>query len=189
MTVFGGIWLGLFVIIVGVRKYHERRAGSWSSLKDTPFIEAVLMVLWGVAIGIVPFLYIFSNWIDFANWPFQSNIFGGLGALLFVISIWLLHRSHVDLGGAWSSEISPKYSLVTNGVYSNIRHPMYSAHLLWCIAQCLMLANWLAGCLPLILLIVLLFLRIPREERALVAQFGDRYQVYSQKTGRLFPKL
>lgn len=188
MSLFDWIWLFLFVVIVTVRKAHERRSGAWTSLKNTPALEATLMMLWGIAVGILPFIYLFSDGLDFADWRIRSNSAGSIGTVLFLGSIWLLHRSHADLGKAWSSEITPHHGLVTRGVYKRIRHPMYSAHLLWGMSQCLMLTNWLAGCFPFLLVIVLLLVRIPREEQALSAEFGNDYKAYCERAGRLFPK-
>jgi protein-S-isoprenylcysteine O-methyltransferase Ste14 len=39
-------------------------------------------------------------------------------------------------------EVREQHALVTTGVYSRVRHPMYSA---WALAQALLLPNWIAG--------------------------------------------
>jgi protein-S-isoprenylcysteine O-methyltransferase Ste14 len=190
--VFNWIWIVLFVVIVVVRKIHERKAGERSSLKDTPAIEGTLMMLWGLASGVLPFFYIFSTWLGFANFPYTvSPLFGILGAVLFLLSIWLLHRSHVDLGKLWSPTVEPeaKQRLVTDGVFKRIRHPMYSAHMLWGVAQALLLTNYIAGPLALVLMLAVIVLRVPREEQAMIEEFGDEYRKYMQKTGRIFPKF
>jgi protein-S-isoprenylcysteine O-methyltransferase Ste14 len=66
---------------------------------------------------------------------------------------------------------------------------MYAAHVLWGIAQALLLPNLVAGPLALILVIFLLALRVPREERAMIEEFGDEYRLYMERTGRILPKL
>jgi protein-S-isoprenylcysteine O-methyltransferase Ste14 len=150
------------------------------------------MLLWGIAAGVLPFFYIFSTWLDFANLPFKMpSVFGFVGAVFFLISIWLLHRSHVDLGKLWSSTVEPesKQILVTDGVYKWVRHPMYSAHVLWGIAQSLLLPNLIAGPLALVLNFAVICIRVPREERALLEEFGDEYRRYIKTTGRILPKL
>jgi len=190
--VFNWIWIVLFVVIVVVRKIHERKAGGRSSLKDTPIIEATLMMLWGLATGVLPFFYIFSTWLDFANLSFNvPSVFGWIGAVFFLISIWLLHRSHADLGKLWSSTVEPesKQRLVTDGVFKRIRHPMYAAHVLWGIAQTLLLPNLIAGPLALALMLAVIVLRVPREEQALLEEFGDEYRQYMKTAGRIFPKF
>ncbi len=65
---------------------------------------------------------------------------------------------------------------------------MYAAHMLWGMAQALLVSNLLAGPLALILVVIVLALRVPREERAMDRRFGDAYRRYVERTGRLFPK-
>lgn len=184
-------WITLFLIITILRKWHEQKAGRYSSLKNNPIMESILMLLWGIAAGVMPFIYIFSPWINLANYPAPIPMpLGIIGVILFVIAIWLLHRSHADLGNAWSPSTSPiEKSLVTNGIFKLIRHPMYSAHIIWGIAQTLLFPNWLAGPLALILIGFVLTTRIPREEKSLLMDFGSEYRHYMNKTGRFFPKI
>ena len=190
--IFNWVWLVLFIVITVVRKVHVRKAGSRISLKGTPLAEAALMVLWGVAAGVLPFFYMFGTWFNFANLPFEmAPALGFVGAAFFLISIWLLHRSHADLGKLWSPTVEPEAGqrLVTDGVYKRIRHPMYAAHVMWGIAQALLLPNLIAGPLALVLIFAVIGLRVPREERAMIEQFGDEYRRYMHRTGRILPKL
>jgi protein-S-isoprenylcysteine O-methyltransferase Ste14 len=190
--IFNWIWLVLFIVIVVVRKAHERKASRRIRLKGTPIVEAALMVLWGVAAGVLPLLFIFSTWLDFADMPFTiPSAFGFIGTVFFLISIWLLHRSHADLGKLWSPTVEPeaRQGLVTDGVYKQIRHPMYAAHVLWGMAQALLLPNLIAGPLALVLMFAVIGLRIPREEKAMLEEFGDDYNQYMKMTGRIFPKM
>lgn len=190
--IFNWVWLVLFIVITAVRKVDERKAGQRVSLKGTPLAEAALMVLWGVAAGVLPFFYMFGTWLDFADLPFEMPPAAGfVGAALFLISIWLLHRSHADLGRLWSPTVEPEADqrLVTDGVYKRVRHPMYAAHVLWGIAQALLLPNLIAGPLALALILAAIGLRVPREEGAMIEQFGDEYRRYMDRTGRIVPKL
>ena len=190
---FNWIWLALLVTIIAVRKAHEFRSGKRLILSGTPLLEAALMVLWGAAASLVPVIYMFSTWLDFADLPLEvPPVLGAFGIVLFSIAIWLLHRSHSDLGKHWSPSVEPEeksQSLVVNGVYQRIRHPMYAAHVLWGVAQALAFPNLIAGPTALALILLLLALRIPREERAMLEEFGDIYRHYMSRTGRLLPKL
>jgi protein-S-isoprenylcysteine O-methyltransferase Ste14 len=184
-------WLALLIVISTVRKVHEFKAGQRSSLKGIPIPEATIMVLWGLAAAVLPMFYIFSPWLDFANLPVEIPLaLRALGVALFVFAIWLLHRSHADLGRQWSPTVEFKddHALVTEGVYARVRHPMYAAHVLWGIAQAMLLPNLIAGPLALILIFVHMASRIPREERAMVGEFGDAYRRYMRRTGRILPK-
>jgi protein-S-isoprenylcysteine O-methyltransferase Ste14 len=121
----------------------------------------------------------------------MHSVFGIIGTVFFLISIWMLHRSHADLGKLWSSTVEPssKKILVTDGVYKRVRHPMYSAHVLWGIAQILLFPNLIAGPLALLLNFAVMILRVPREERVLLEEFGDEYRQYMKTTGRILPKF
>jgi protein-S-isoprenylcysteine O-methyltransferase Ste14 len=190
--IFNWTWLALFIVIIFVRKMHEYNARRRTSLQGTPFAEAALMALWGLAASVGPFFYIFGSWLDFADLPLEpSPLFGISGVALFLVAIWLLHRSHNDLGELWSPTVEAETAqpLVVEGVYKRIRHPMYAAHVLWGIAQTLLLPNLVAGPLALILVLFMLALRIPREERAMIEEFGEDYYRYMDSTGRIVPKL
>lgn len=51
----------------------------------------------------------------------------------------------------------------------------------------LVTANWFFIAL-LVVSVVVLALRIPKEEQMLIEVFGDEYKAYMQRTGGLFPK-
>ena len=178
------------LVISAVRKTHERRAGRRSSLKDTPILESLLMMAWGIAAGILPPIHLFSSWLDFADYPMPVAS-GFLGIALFVVATWMLHRSHADLGKRWSPtiEMQDRQGLVTEGVYRQIRHPMYSAHLLWAVAQLLLVPNFIAGLLALPLILGLIVVRVPREEKIMLDEFGDSYRAYMSNTKRVIPGI
>lgn len=85
-------------------------------------------------------------------------------------------------------ELREEHELITHGVYQYVRHPMYAASLLWGAAQGLILQNWIAGWSPFLSLLVLYFLRAPREEQMMLDQFGEAYRTYRQRTGGIFPR-
>ena len=66
---------------------------------------------------------------------------------------------------------------------------MYTAHLLWGVAQCVVVPNVVAGPLALVLMTAIMALRVPREERALIDEYGDAYRRYRETTGRLLPRF
>ena len=66
---------------------------------------------------------------------------------------------------------------------------MYAAHWWWAIAQILLLQNWIAGLSLLVSFLPLYLVRVPREERMMLEQFGQEYRIYMSRTGRLFPRF
>lgn len=66
---------------------------------------------------------------------------------------------------------------------------MYAAHVLWGIAQVLMLENWLAGWSLLVMTVPIMLFRMVVEERMMIETFEDEYRAYIEKTGRILPRL
>jgi protein-S-isoprenylcysteine O-methyltransferase Ste14 len=152
--------------------------------------ERILFVFIDVGMIILPLIYIFSPWLTLADYrPFFWT--GYLGATLFTISLWLLWRSHHDLGNNWSPtlEIRKGHTFICSGIYQKIRHPMYTAFWLWGAAQALILSNWVAGLGGIIAFGTTYILRIRNEERMMIEQFGEEYKAYMQRTKRLVPYL
>jgi protein-S-isoprenylcysteine O-methyltransferase Ste14 len=134
----------------------------------------------------------FGPWFDFAGYPFEIPVvLQTVGVAIFVVAIWLLHRSHADLGKSWLPSVGLKadHALVVDGVYRSVRHPMYAAHVLWGIAQALLLPNLIVGPLAFILMFVVIALRVPREEQVMLEAFGDEYRQYMKVTGRILPMI
>ncbi|BAY77497.1 isoprenylcysteine carboxyl methyltransferase [Nostoc linckia NIES-25] len=85
--------------------------------------------------------------------------------------------------------IKSDHQLVTDGIYSLIRHPIYTSYILLFIGFCLMLQSLWGSGLLLIVCVVWFGNRIVIEEQMLEERFGEEYQSYSQQTKRLFPYI
>lgn len=162
------------------KKAEKKRA----SALDTVLISAA-----GVSMD-APLVYLFTPWLDFADYDLPGWM-GWAGTAVFAGALILLWRSHADLGLNWSAtlQIRRGHSLVTHGIYRHIRHPMYAAHLLWAIAQALLLENWLAGWAFLVAFVPFYLLRVPHEERMMLEQFGQEYRDYMACAGRMIPRF
>ncbi|MEM8928487.1 MAG: protein-S-isoprenylcysteine O-methyltransferase [Bacteroidota bacterium] len=182
----------IFVVVAGFirRPFQKRNKANAINIDEKDNEEKGLLGLVFLGMSILPFLYVVSPWLDFANYdlPLPLTIFG---AVVLIPTAILFYRSHKDLGRNWSVslEIRDEHNLVTNGVYRHIRHPMYTAIWLWVICQALLLQNYIAGLSGIITFGLLYFIRVEKEERMMEMQFGNRYKAYKQKTKRLIPNL
>jgi len=152
----------------------------------------LLLSLSSLGLLVIPLFYLLSSWLDFADYrlsTWAALTVGIPGAAVFVFALWLLWRSHVDLGRNWlpMMQIRAEHTLVTQGVYRRIRHPMYAAHFWWGIAQALLLQNWIAGLSMLVFFFPIYLFRASREEQMLLEHFGEEYRSYMNRTGRIFP--
>jgi protein-S-isoprenylcysteine O-methyltransferase Ste14 len=111
-----------------------------------------------------------------------------LGAGLAVVSLPLLVWAHGALGRHWSTNLQfeASHNLITTGPYRWVRHPMYTVLFSFFTGLGLLSAN---GLIIGLVAVVVIGARIPKEEAMMVAQFGDTYQTYMQRTGRLLPRL
>jgi len=185
------IW---FIIRIPARR-RSRRAAVKKTARGLR--EKALMVISAAGLGIIPYTYIVSNFesarfrfLDFAERPFVPGL-AWFGAIVFAASLWLFYRTHKDLGRNWSVslDIREKHKLITNGVYTLVRHPMYSAFWLWAIAQALLLPNWVAGFAGIVGFGTLFFGRVGEEERLMCDAFGEEYRAYMRRTSRVLPGI
>jgi protein-S-isoprenylcysteine O-methyltransferase Ste14 len=150
-------------------------------------LEVLLLTLAWIAF-LAPILWIATPWLDFANlplYPFPLII----GGVLLALSLWLFHQSHADLGTNWSVtlEIRESHRLVTGGVYRHVRHPMYSALLLYGVGQMLVVPNWVVGPSYAVAMLLLCALRLGPEEELMREKFKGEYEVYASRTKRFVP--
>ena len=100
-------------------------------------------------------------------------------------------RSHIDLGEHWSlvAQIQPNHMLVTTGLYQFIRHPIYASIFLSAISQFMLIGNCIVGHSTLIGFFLIFQARVANEEHILIAESGDAYPTYTNKTGRSAPRF
>ena len=76
--------------------------------------------------------------------------------------------------------------LVTKGIFKLLRNPMYTGIIL-VFLPAIITENTLSLWIYFILLIVVLILKIYKEETFLLEKFGEDYSVYKKNTWRLLP--
>lgn len=187
-------FLGLLAEML-IRLPHERQRRQTRMVVDeVTALERLLVALMSVGLFLIPAVYVFTPWLNCADYrlsPRGMGRLGGMGSALLAAAVWLFWRSHSDIGRNWSVslQIREGHAVVTEGVYRSIRHPMYASIWLWGVAQTLLLQNWIAGWASIVLFVPMYVLRVPREERMMVEQFGEAYRAYINRTGRVVPRL
>jgi protein-S-isoprenylcysteine O-methyltransferase Ste14 len=109
---------------------------------------------------------------------FTLNLIGGL---LVVFGWKEIHKQY------WSKE-KGKGKLVTNGVYTYIRHPQYTGFILITSG---MLVHW--ATIPILIMwpiLLLTYYRLAKkEEKAMEEEFGSDYSNYKKSSGMFFPRI
>ena len=102
------------------------------------------------------------------------------GTAILIPSFILFVISRVQLGSAFSVEAKAS-TLVTTGIYSRIRNPIYVFGSLMIVGVIV----WASRPIFLLVFLVIIPLQVYRarnEERVLREKFGDAYLEYKQKT-------
>lgn len=183
-------WVALVVEMAIRTPINKQRRKEAMSERRVTLQEKILLFLLLLGMFILPLIYSTSTWLDFANYSLPSWA-GWVGVAVMIGAILVFWRAHADLGLNWSPslEIREKHELITRGIYGVIRHPMYASQWLWVIAQALLLQNWLAGIVNLIIFIPFYFMRVKAEETLMFDSFGEQYREYMKKTGAVLPKI
>ena len=113
------------------------------------------------------------------------------GSLLAVAGAALVLRSRAELGSAWSfvPRADQGTGLVTSGPYRLVRHPIYLGLALIALGVALALGSWPAVVIVLSGIVPTFTWRARAEETLLSRTFGERYDVYRERTKMIIPYL
>ena len=186
------ILLAGFVIFMPIGIYHRLKSRTDEKLdrrQEGLFIMITLRLI-GIAAmaGLIAYL-INPAWMAWASMPLPVWLrWTGVGLALIagLVVVWMFRTLGRNLTDTVVTR--KQHTLVTNGPYRWVRHPLYTLAVLLGVANSLAAANWfffVAGCFVFLLLAI----RTRKEEENLLARFGDDYRNYMQRTGRFVPRL
>lgn len=119
--------------------------------------------------------------IVFQNQFSTGAILRSIGGIMIVLGVTLAIWGRVTLGQAFTSSLSPK-GFVTTGIYSKLRHPMYTGGVLFFIGCGFLFQSIVGLILTGLLVIPLLMFSAIEEERQMLGTFGEKYIDYKKKT-------
>lgn len=191
--VFRAIVAALAVSALSISAYFRLRAGrtgerfGWREEGLPVFLalRASGLLLWSTILAyLVKPSWIERTRVGLPTWLRWS------GAVLGLATVPLVYWVFRSLGGNITPTVALRraHTLVTHGPYRWVRHPLYTAGMLFAVALFLLTANWLVV-LASLTVFGALAVRLPREEANLIARFGDQYRSYMRATGQLFPRL
>ena len=184
----------IFITSLSIYIYFRSKADTESGEKVSWEKEGIFMifalrigglVLWLSMIGylIYPPVLAWSQ-VDLPEWVRWLGV--GLGVACTFLIYWMF--SSIGAGITPTVATRSEHKLVTNGPYHWIRHPLYTFGTTLFLSFALMADSWFIA-LMAVLAIVILSLRLPKEEALLIEKFGDEYCEYMKQTGRYLPKI
>ena len=165
----------------GARQRHGDRDDLTDEHAFTDVGQLVLAILFvGIWIADSFFLTITT----FLNLYLPLAVRIPAGGVLLVLA-WLLSRaSHRAIFG----EARDEPQVVRTGVFSFVRHPMYLSEILLYLGVLVMSLSLMAGAVWLVTIGFLYFIA-RKEERLLLARFGDAYSEYMHDVPMWFPRI
>ena len=182
-----------FVLAFGVRTVvavrHTGDSG-WRGLSGRPFsLEWTAGVLFTVAL----LVGVAAPVADLAGLDplVDSTAVTAAGVVLAVVGILLTLAAQLSMGDSWRIGVdeSERTDLVTDGAFSVVRNPIFSAMVVTAVGLTLMVPNVITV-VGLVALLVALELQVRgAEEPYLRTVHGDSYERYTQRVGRFVPGL
>ena len=184
-------------IIIFKRKHNRNRAENDidEKLKETRVIARLGVVVLSIFIVVCSInIFIYHYLIQIVpriDLFFLDEMFQIIGFTFIIGGNITLFLAYKKLGIYWSypiDGISKKRKLITTGIYSQIRHPVYLSFNLFSIGYVLLQLDFILLAMYIIGAIGIYYQAID-EETILIEYFGQEYENYIKKTGRFFVKF
>lgn len=177
-------WLLLLIcwLVLGFSaKKVKQQEGIW---KRFAFYWLPLLIA-GFLLG--PGKWFGHTWLR-ENFVPHTNLVGVIGIFFCISGAAIACWARILLGANWSLSVQKKeeHELIKNGIYSLVRHPIYTGLLLLFIGNAIIVGDYRAIIAVVIVLISLLY-KINKEEELLTNTFGEKYSDYKSKTKKLVP--
>ncbi|MGF7117680.1 methyltransferase family protein [Methanobacterium oryzae] len=180
------LFLALFLIYSYLGLYVSRRYGAkivgWpTAIKSRDYTLFLLAI---PEVGLILNVVIIFNKEIYYILP----VLAGFTIMIFGMIFNLIVRTNLGKNWVPLSKTTENQELVTEGIYSKIRHPFYLSILILFLGIAVISWN-LYGLSFFILTVLAIIVRINKEEGELIAKFGEKYEKYIKETPMLIPKL
>ena len=118
-----------------------------------------------------------------------SAVWTALGLALCLVAAPLGIIAVYALGHLFAPDptLLPARDLDNDQVYHYVRHPVYTALLLWALGLPLIVRSWWGFGVAVVFMVPGLYLRLSALEEKLLKTFGDEYRSYQARTWRVIP--
>ncbi|NAS89131.1 hypothetical protein C4E24_05270 [ANME-1 cluster archaeon AG-394-G21] len=143
----------------------------------------------GVALPtLIGFLIIFiAPYSDSHNFLVMGggDILRYFGLIIFLVGYIFMIWAPLHLGKqfSWLVTVQEEHELITDGPFRYMRHPRYSGIILWIFGVALIFLS-IIGLVLAVLMSILMLLRIPKEEKVLHEEFGEKWEDYCKRTAK-----
>lgn len=172
------IYLRVFKNFKDAKEQRNNRKKEVKSIVETASMTGFFIVIWLVTL------------FKIGTYNYQNIYLDIVFIVVYIIGVAFNLLGRYYLGHNWGNNviIYKNHTLVNNGVYKIVRHPLY-ASIIWMIyAVGVLCQNYMVFILNTIIFIPFMYYRAKQEEKELVNEFKE-YKDYRKKTGMFFPKI
>jgi len=187
-------WLGIGVMIVRVRRQTHRMAGVVPAQR----VERLMWLAWLPLAAIwisLPWLALSHTDVVFGLPSFAREVVAYVGlrwvaAIVGVLALAATIKCWARMGKDWRMAVTdePDQALITDGLYTRIRHPIYAFSILIVVTSVVVVPT-IAMALCGACLVALWVGKAHNEERHMLRLHGDAYARYLAHTGRFLPRF
>jgi len=192
-TILHLIFVIAFTGFTVIRMYYHRQAarlGGKADYKEGK-VNKALREGFGFPYILLLFAYMvyprLMDWASFDLPTWAQWIGAGLSLAVLPMIFWI--QRSLGLNFSTTLHVREEHTLVTEGPYRWVRHPMYTVFFVQAIGFLLLTHNLFIGGIYLAGLTVVVVSRVRNEEAAMVEKFGDAYRKYMERTGRFLPRI
>jgi protein-S-isoprenylcysteine O-methyltransferase Ste14 len=156
--------------------------------KDWPATAYLISAMAGFAVIIYDFWIIQDLQFNFNIVNTAGILLALTGGILRFLSRMALRKAGLGILESSRLKIVEDQKLVTEGIYRNIRHPLYLGEIMRNHGSALALSS-LYGFILMSLATLFLHFRMEIEEIMLLEEFGEQYRQYMEETYRLIPYI
>ncbi|HDZ62190.1 MAG TPA: isoprenylcysteine carboxylmethyltransferase family protein [Nitrospirae bacterium] len=196
----GGTWIITIIMVIVVSwivfKYIVPK--NFKEWRNFGLIQAFIIALYAEMYGFPLTIYLLTSFLGFdipwlhVKGHLWASLFGwgdGMAMVEMIVGYAFVFLGISLIVRGWKQvyEAQKTDRLVTEGIYSYVRHPQYTGIYLAIFGQ---LIHWpTIPTLVLFPVIVVAYYALARkEEKVMINRFGDEYRTYAEKVPMFFPK-
>lgn len=172
------IYMRVFINFRRARKQKNKKKKEVKSIVETASMTGFFILCYIISIS------------KTGTYSFHNTYLNIFALIVYIIGTAVNLLGRHFLGENWGNNvvIYKDHTLVTNGVYGIVRHPLY-ASIIWMLYSVgILYQNYLVIILNTIVFIPFMTYRAKQEEKELILVFKE-YEEYKNRVGMFFPKL